>query len=57
MRHVTGADPKKIYSFTLDEPSARRFSDACEEYALSQLDRGFKTLDYWKTISGFPQSV
>ena len=53
MRHVTGAAPKKIYSFTLDEPSAARFCAACEEYVLSQLDRGFKTLDYWKSVSAF----
>ena len=53
MRHVTGANAKKIYSFTLDEPSARRFQTACEEYVLAQLDRSFKTLDYWKGVSSF----
>ena len=53
MRHVSAADPKRIYSFTLDEPSAARFSEACEEYVLAQLDRGFKTLDYWKSVSRF----
>ena len=50
MRHVISADAKKIYSFTLDEPSAERFYRACEEYVLAQLDRGFKTLDYWKSV-------
>ena len=51
MRHVIGADAKKIYSFTMDDASAARFQAACEEYALAQLDRGFKTLDYWKSLN------
>ncbi len=51
MRHVTGAGPKKVFSFTLEEDAAARFAQVCEEYALTQLDRGFKTLDYWKSVS------
>jgi len=50
MRHVCSAAPKKIYSFTMDEPSSERFRRACEEYVLAQLDRGFRTLDYWKSV-------
>ena len=50
MRHVCRADAKKIFSFTLDAPSAERFHRAGEEYILSQLDRGFGTLDYWKSV-------
>ena len=50
MRHVCSVDEKKIFSFTLDEPSAARFGRVCEEYALAQLDRSFGTLDYWKSV-------
>jgi len=50
MRHVSGADAKKIFSFTLDETASERFSRVCEEYLLAQLDRGFGTLDYWKAV-------
>ena len=50
MRHVCGANPKKVFSFTLDEPSSGRFHRVCEEFALTQLDRGFRTLDYWKQL-------
>ena len=50
MRHVCGAEAKKIYSFTLDESAAGRFSRVCEEYLLSQLDRSFGTLDYWHSV-------
>ena len=52
MRHVEGAGAKKVFSFTMDEPSAERFHRVCEEYVLSQLDRGFRTLDYWKALQG-----
>ena len=50
MRHVCHAVAKKVFSFTMDEASAERFSRVCEEYALIQLDRGFRTLDYWRSI-------
>jgi len=50
MRHVCFANEKKIYSFTLDESSSQRFHRVCEEYVLAQLDRGFRTLDYWKSV-------
>ncbi len=52
MRHVVHCDERKVFSFTLDAPSAERFSRVCEEYALAQLDRGFATLDYWKAVGG-----
>ncbi len=52
MRHVVNSASKKIFSFTLDAPSAERFRRACEAYALWQLDRGFATLDYWKRVKG-----
>lgn len=55
MRHAAGAGSKKIFSFTLDEPSEKRFHTACEEYALYQLDRHFPTLDYWKSLKRLEQ--
>ena len=50
MRHVCRSESKKIFSFALDEPAAERFEHVCEEYLTAQLDRGFKTLDYWKSL-------
>ena len=52
MRHAVHADAKRIYSFTLDDASEKLLSQVCEEYLLAQLDRGFQTLDYWKSVSG-----
>ena len=54
MRHVTEAEAKRIFSFSLDGDAAPQFEEACERYALAQLDRGFRTLDYWKSVSAFP---
>ena len=51
-RHVVHAEEKRIFSFTLEESAARRFRSACENYMLCQLDRGFATLDYWKSAKG-----
>ena len=52
LRHVAHASEKKIFSFTLDESAARHFYAACENFTLTQLDRGFPTLDYWKSAKG-----
>lgn len=51
MRHVCRAGAKKIFSFTMDPAAQGRFYRAAEEYALTQLDRGFRTLDYWKDVT------
>lgn len=50
MRHVVCSEARKIFSFSLEGDAARRFYRACEEYMLIQLDRGFSSLDYWKTV-------
>ena len=52
LRHVVHSGAKKVFSFTLEEPAARRFYRICEEYALFQLDRSFAALDYWKSVKG-----
>ncbi len=50
MRHVSHAEEKKIFSFTLDEAAAGRFLTACEVYVHTQLERGFTSLDYWRKL-------
>jgi DNA repair protein RecO (recombination protein O) len=50
MRHIISAEPKKIFSYTLDAASAEALSFVCETYLLNQLDRTFGTLDYYKKI-------
>ena len=50
LRYIAGAEPKRIFSFTLPEKSEALLAAVCEGYALAQLDREFKTLDYWKRL-------
>ncbi len=50
MRFVTEAPPKRIFSFRIPDAAQRQLGDVCEAYAAVQLERGFGTLDYWKSI-------
>ena len=50
MRHVAYGDPKRLFSFQLDEVSLQQMGDACEAYVLTQLERGFGTLDFYKQM-------
>ena len=51
-RYVLYGDPKRLYGFTLGEESLRRLSAAAEAFTLAQLERGFRTLDYYKSLRG-----
>lgn len=51
MRFVLSAPPRRVFSFRLEEPAFSRFAAACEAYALRQLGRPFKTLDYFRQVS------
>lgn len=51
MRHITGTELKRVFSFSLGEENAvRELGRICERYALLHLDRGFGTLDYYKKL-------
>ena len=50
MRHVVNAAPKKIFSFRLTGDACGEFADICEKYLLTQLERSFSNLDYYKSI-------
>ena len=51
LRRVIWGDPKRLFSFQLDDTSLRRLSDASEAYLLTRLERGFRTLDFYKSIA------
>lgn len=55
MRHVVYGDPKRLFSFTLDEGSMGKMGDACEAFLMTQLERGFHTLDFYKQIKTMPR--
>lgn len=50
LRYIVYGDPKRLFSFQTDEESLRLLGDASEAFLLTQLERGFKTLDFYKQI-------
>ena len=48
--HVAYGDPKRLFSFQLEEKSLSAFADVAEAYLLTQLERGFSTLDFYKSL-------
>lgn len=52
MRYTVYSPVEKIYKFTLKGKTRDEFSDFAERYLLKQLDKSFKTLDYYKKIKG-----
>ena len=50
MQHIAWGDPKRLFSIALGEESLKRFSDLTEAYLHTQLERGFHTLDLYKSI-------
>ena len=52
LRHVLYGEAKRLYSFTLDEESLRSLDQAGEAFIAAQLERSFRTLDYYKSLSG-----
>ncbi len=56
MRHVTSCADGKVFSFTMSPEAAGRMEEAAERYLLTQLDRSFGTLEYYKScrLSSLP---
>lgn len=50
VRHIVSSGPKRIFSFALDEEGERELSRVGEAYVTAQLERGFSSLDYWKSV-------
>lgn len=50
MRYALGCEDKRLYSFSLPDDALLSFSRAAEAYALTRLERGFPTLDFFKSL-------
>ena len=50
MRYICSCDSKKIFSFKLPMVMLKQLSDTTEGYLLTQLERGFSCLDYYKSL-------
>lgn len=49
-RHIAGGNPKKLFSFSLGEEGLGQLGEAAEAFLMTQHERGFRTLDYYKQI-------
>ncbi len=50
MRYICLCDPKKLFSFEIGPEAMAQLSGITESYLLSQLERGFSALDFYKTL-------
>ena len=50
MRYIVTCDPKKLFSFEIGTDSVRQLSQLAESYLTTQLERGFSTLDFYKSL-------
>ena len=50
MRYICFCDPKKLFGFQLGQENLGRLADVTEAYLTSQLERGFTTLDFYKSL-------
>ena len=51
MRHIVYGDPKRLLSFPLDGAGLETLAGVAEAYLLTQLERGFRTLDFYKSLT------
>lgn len=49
-RYVLSCDLKKLFSFTLGDEELHRLGRFSESYLLTRLERGFRTLDFYKSV-------
>jgi len=50
MRYITYCDAKKLFSFDLGEENLSQLAQITEAYLTTQLERGFSTLDFYKSL-------
>ena len=51
MRYVLYGEEKRLFSFRIPQKSLELMGAATEAFALTQLERGFRTLDFYKQLS------
>ena len=50
MRYICFCDPKKLFAFSVGQETAQCLSQISEGYLSAQLERGFSTLDFYKSL-------
>ncbi len=50
MRYIAHCDGQRLFSFRIDGSTAAQLSGVTEAYLTTQLERGFSTLDFYKSL-------
>lgn len=50
LTYILGCDPRRLYSFALEESALERLGHAAERYTAVHLEREFRTLDFYKSL-------
>lgn len=50
MRYITTCDSKRLLAFDASEETLEHLSQVTETYLITQLERGFSTLDFYKSL-------
>lgn len=48
--HIVHGNPRRLFSFRLEGEDLEQLASAAETYLRTQLERGFSTLDYYKSL-------
>ena len=57
MRYICWCEPKRLFSFRLEEDSIRALSSLTEAYLMTQLEQSFSTLDFYKSLLEYGESL
>ena len=50
MRYICLCDPKRLFSFQVGGDTLQKLANLTEAYLATQLERGFSTLDFYKSL-------
>jgi DNA repair protein RecO (recombination protein O) len=54
MRYITTCEGKRLFSFRLEGNALSQLESVSETFVLTQLERGFHTLDFYKSLRPLP---
>lgn len=57
MRYIVWCEPKRLFSFRLEEESLLALSALTEAYLMTQLEHSFYTLDFYKSLLHYGESI
>lgn len=54
MRYITACDPKRLFAFSAGQQTLSSLSQLSESYLMTQLERSFSALDFYKSLQVNP---